>query len=372
MTVDPLTLGQRITTLLETGRRVSTYKLATLVSLLDHCVEHLPTDPSAPLAVPIEGLAARVIELYWTQVSPYGTDGTRLRQNEQAGQGIPEMVAEVRIAAEARGLRSAAATTERAPDLMRRLVAAVSLVLAQQPLTALQTPGRGAMPDADAFLFDHSWLGKKVRRSELAQRNWEIVLFPGVAAALARLAGLLRPVVQLLWVQDVARLNRLDFARGELSTFLFGADRTSLAPVADGLWTLQDERCFYCDDRIARDDLHVDHVLPFTRTTFDGLANLVAVERRCNLAKSAALPSLGHLRRALRRPVDALESIGSAVRWPVAFPRFRATARGLYLASPHGTPLWRAAGRFEALDGALIDGTFAPDYSDLAADRPVS
>lgn len=43
--VDPLDLGQRLVAVLGTGRRVATYKLATLTALIDFAVEHLPADP---------------------------------------------------------------------------------------------------------------------------------------------------------------------------------------------------------------------------------------------------------------------------------------------------------------------------------------
>ena len=38
--IDPLELGQRLVAVLESGRRVATYKLATLIALLDFGVEH--------------------------------------------------------------------------------------------------------------------------------------------------------------------------------------------------------------------------------------------------------------------------------------------------------------------------------------------
>ena len=37
--VDPLLLGQRVVAILETGLRTATYKLATLMALIDQCIE---------------------------------------------------------------------------------------------------------------------------------------------------------------------------------------------------------------------------------------------------------------------------------------------------------------------------------------------
>ena len=79
---DPLLLGQRVVAILETGLRTATYKLATLMALVDYCIEHVPEDPNASVAVPIPDLAHRVLELYWHQVRPF--EGKELRQSTQS------------------------------------------------------------------------------------------------------------------------------------------------------------------------------------------------------------------------------------------------------------------------------------------------
>ena len=98
--IDPLLLGQRVVTILETGARVATYKLATLMALIDHCIENLPEHPSDPLPVPIPDLAHRVLELYWRQVRPF--EGHDLRQSTGERERIPRA---------ARALRSAGASS---------------------------------------------------------------------------------------------------------------------------------------------------------------------------------------------------------------------------------------------------------------------
>jgi hypothetical protein len=70
LTSDPLALGQRVVAVLETGLRTATYKLATLMALVDHSVEYLPDSPNDELTIPIASLAERVLETYWRQVAP--------------------------------------------------------------------------------------------------------------------------------------------------------------------------------------------------------------------------------------------------------------------------------------------------------------
>ena len=51
------------------------------------------------------------------------------------------------------------------------------------------------------FLLDH------VSRAALRAHGDAIELLPGVALGLARLAGLLKPALEIMWVDDVRRMN---------------------------------------------------------------------------------------------------------------------------------------------------------------------
>lgn len=142
MPPDPLEVGARVAELLATGRRVSTYKLAVLSALLQHCLEH-PTGADAELRVPIGDLADRVVDLYWPQVRPFGSSGV-LRQNEQGGRSILDVVAGLRAEATAAGLSTPSQLRVARPDLAVRARRNLSITLAQQPLFALQKTGGGA------------------------------------------------------------------------------------------------------------------------------------------------------------------------------------------------------------------------------------
>src|SRR4051794_35766911 len=134
---DPLLLGQRVVAILETGLRTATYKLATLMALIDYATEHIPEDAHAPLDVPIPDLAHRVLELYWRQTRPFG--GKELRQSTQSQARIPRAAGDLRKAA---GISAAGASlavaVSRAPTAYRDAINEVTLCLAQQPLHRLQ------------------------------------------------------------------------------------------------------------------------------------------------------------------------------------------------------------------------------------------
>lgn len=68
--------------------RTATYKLATLMALIEHCIENIPERPHDALAVPIPDLAHRVLEIYWRQVRPF--DGHELRPIHAAARANPD------------------------------------------------------------------------------------------------------------------------------------------------------------------------------------------------------------------------------------------------------------------------------------------
>jgi CRISPR/Cas system Type II protein with McrA/HNH and RuvC-like nuclease domain len=83
----------------------------------------------------------------------------------------------------------------------------------------------------------------------------------------------------------VAELNRLEDARPE--AFLFGMDRLQTAKIRAGLWETQHRRCFYCDERVADATTgQVDHFIPWSRYSDDGLDNFVVAHATCNGFKS--------------------------------------------------------------------------------------
>ncbi len=150
--VDPLVLGQRIVAILETGQRDATYKLATLMALIDHCIENLPDSAEDVLHVPIPELAHRVLALYWQQVRPF--EGQELRQRRTGAIArIPDAAKSLRDAA---GVGNSGLSLDiamlRAPNEYRAAIAKISVALAKQPLPRLQKlPGSSV---SDPFLYE--------------------------------------------------------------------------------------------------------------------------------------------------------------------------------------------------------------------------
>lgn len=346
-TSDPLAIGQRLVAVLETGRRTATYKLASLMALIDYSIEHLREDPGAPMSVPIRDLAERVLDLYWAQVLPL-EGATRLRQTTGS-------VARILRSVETLRERSGVAATRRSlgqarmqdPQAYEAAVADTVLTLVHQPLLRLQQVGndRGA-----CFLYDDSWMSSNLSRSAIDAHGGSVDLFPGVAHALARLSGLLKPTIEILWVEDVRRMNKeLVADTPDLMGHLFGRDRVSLSPVRVAFADSFGARCFYCDRGVGS-SAPVDHVLPWSKVGLDGLTNLVMACAACNSDKSHSLPAVELVSRAVDRDSSTLESIARELGWPTQRDRVIGAARGLYRSQPSGTPLWSGINRRAQLD----------------------
>jgi hypothetical protein len=91
---EALQFAQRLLALLDATRYSATYKLATLLALIDAAAERTAPDGAAPAALSAKDVGRRVIELYWPQTIPYGgrawraqglVAGAAKRHSRQAG-----------------------------------------------------------------------------------------------------------------------------------------------------------------------------------------------------------------------------------------------------------------------------------------------
>ncbi|WP_045820816.1 HNH endonuclease [Williamsia herbipolensis] len=345
---DPLEIGQKLVAVLEGGRRTSTYKLAVVLALLDLSVETVSSQPDDAVAISLDVLAERVLAIYWRQIRP--VEGRRIRQSSDGRSSILSLVESLRDVTGVRDrVGSPEGTQATNPLEYREAVDAVRVTLVRYPLQLLQRIGTAKH---ECFLYDDSWMNTTSSR-KVRERGNTVDLFPGVGHTLARLAPILRPAFQLAWIADIRRMNMwLNDDGPDLAAHLFGSDRVSMTRVRAILREGFGSRCFYCDARLTETP-HVDHVLPWSRTSIDGLANLVLACQRCNSDKSDLLPAPSHVKRALERGEKTLQELSQSINWSSQYQRVEASARGIYATSPAGTPLWRA--RKEIDLGSRID-----------------
>jgi len=347
--LDTVAFAEKILTLLEEGRRSSTYKFATLLALVELAFEKTKPDGAPPDFVTTQELATKVIEIYWGQAVPYRDLGRVLEQNQgpdvQRGGPVSAKIvgsiARVRSAHPSLTLHDVRSQHARS---FTALVRTVEKSLIKMPLPKLQRMGRVDR----RFVYEIAWDDDVRSGTSTGTRGFDnrVLFKDGAAQHLVRLSSLLRPLIQRKWSAKVAELNGLEI--DELESFLFGVNRTALKRVAQPLLELQVGECFYCGKRV-RSSPHVDHFIPWSRHADDGLDNLVVADERCNLAKRNFLAATRHKDRWLERAharTRELESIARGLAWPRDRERTEATARAIYRAVPGGI-LWVAGDEFE-------------------------
>jgi hypothetical protein len=270
----------RIQRLLDEGSFVATYKFALLLALARVSIER-GDDSGGPLRVSTRELAEHFVRLYWRQAVPYvplgrPSGGRVLKQNRGSQAALLRML----VANHARYQGSLPALM-RDPRRWSSLLAAVGRTIEVMPLWRLQLVGRQKL----VFLYE---------RGDSAH---EIVLKEGVAYCLRRFHPLIQDLVQGAWarfVRSVPENGALLGAATELSDFLFGSERASLAAFHPILRELQAGRCFYCH-RPAGRAAEVDHFIPWSRYAMDLGHNFVLADAECNARKKDLLPCEEHL-----------------------------------------------------------------------------
>lgn len=229
--------------------------------------------------------------------------------------------------------------------------------LVRYPLALLQrVPG-----STGSFLYDDKWM-QNASTTTIDRNDNKVELHEGVAYAMARLAGLMRPALEYLWVDKVWKSNHDFFHDGvDVKRYLFEEDRIALGRIRPALKEKFGAKCFYCGISLVVGG-HIDHVLPLSVVPINGLTNLVLACQPCNSSKSDYLPVISHVERALgisgvkkapSRDQAMLEHLEDILHWDAQYDRVFDAARGTYkLASPR-TQLWRAVGQFDDLPTAL-------------------
>ena len=184
-----------------------------------------------------------------------------------------------------------------------------------------------------------------------------------MADRLAVLGPLLRPLIQLHWVGDVARWSGVALEDEALRVHLFGSERVTFPrPMVADLRDLQGDACFYCGERLggpgrSGQRAEVDHFLAWTRWPNDAIENLVLADG-CNGAKSDHLAAGEHLTR-WRDRVDAraadLAGIAERHRWLSDHQRTTALVQTTYSHVSAGTPLWRHGREFVIAAGPIME-----------------
>jgi hypothetical protein len=199
---EALLFAERLLALLDATRYSATYKLATLLALIDVAAERTGPGGSAPETLPAREVGRRVIELYWPQTIPYGaTAQGEPRVLSQAPQNdIPAKLAVWRSAYQLGPGASLEDARAADPPGWAALEAELVAIVIGMPLAKLQRFGDSQRSVEDRFIYEFSWR-EEVGRATVAKPGFDdrIRLRDGVGNWLVRLAPLIRPLVQAKW-----------------------------------------------------------------------------------------------------------------------------------------------------------------------------
>ena len=279
--------------LLNEGQFVASYKFALLHALADLAVLK-GDDSGAPLDLRTKDIAEKFIELYWIQCRPFelGGENTGLILQQNTG----KQAAVIRAIVEAQKNSGSLFRFRRSsPAQWKSLVSEVDETVCVMPLWKLQTVGSERMD----FLYDNVDKGKL------------ITLKPGVAYCLRAFYGLLRDLIQGVWVRFVQKLNSLRLGNLTIRTFLFGQERNVLNAYRSVFMEVQDGNCFYCKQPLSK-QIDVDHFIPWSRYPADLGHNFVLSHSQCNNNKSDYLAAEEHLAawmKQIRGKNDKLQTL---------------------------------------------------------------
>ena len=263
--------------LLNEGQFVATYKYALLLALADLSVEE-GDDSGDAWEIDTRLIAGKFVRYYWRQCVPYIREGTG--SGEVLKQNTGRTAAIIRSVSEVRRTQNSIALAARDQTGWSHLVRDVNQVVRTMPLWKLQTVG-GTQLD---FLYENRQQGRTIE------------LRSGVAYCLRQFYSLVTELVRHHWMLYIRRNNAGALGTTtDLSEFLFGGERGSLATVQPVLNKLQKARCFYCSRPLRGDAAHVGHFIAWSRYPIDLGHNFVLAHHGCNSAKADHLAAVEYL-----------------------------------------------------------------------------
>ena len=333
---------------LDRAAMTGTNKLGLLLTLLDLA----PTLDSAAATISRTEMAARYLELHWEHARPY--QGVTLRQSSARKKRDDGTTADdTTVMQEVHRLRELLTDRHRGDlrdkplefiernlgdsewrseweEELETALVRVRAALLKNPVRLLQQlPG-----NPDPFLYD------------LKSNESGLTLLPGVAESLTRFAGILRPLVEFRFAQEVVRINheKLDLPVDDVYSHLFGHDRIMPPPkMRERLVQIQQGRCILTGAPLPSAGGSLDHVMPWSRSRLSQIENLLMTTPSVNSKKADSLLAPTAVERWLRHVDTRSEEIRECAEdhnWPADLDSVRRVVLHTYEALDATTGVW--------------------------------
>jgi len=257
----------------------NTYKFALTKFLLDHTHTYKPEDEY--LRIEYKQIAEKFLEYYWFQECKY-----KLKQDFK----VERMPVVIRIIRKYCGEEYIAESYEKYfknnSELKVKIIEEIERTCLQDVIPRLQ-------PKENYTLYKHyhtlSKSGRKYRLPPANQRYIEIN--PEAFLYFKQYHHELMKLLIYEWAKFLERTNFTPRLIAKLES-LGIQKRKSLTKFKKILLSQIGKRCFYCNDPVDSDNLHVDHFIPWSYVFEDNIWNLVISCSNCNLKKSDSLAPL--------------------------------------------------------------------------------
>ena len=147
--------------------------------------------------------------------------------------------------------------------------------------------------DVSPMFFKYKIKGRKPSRPDqvYVDFNYGIILNPYALDFLKRFNGLLRNAVILQWAKFLEPLNIgypqiIKSIESEFEPRCLQKERRLLEDLEDDI----PDRCFYCEQILKKDEINVEHIIPYSYLKHNKMWNLTLACRKCNCKKLGSLP----------------------------------------------------------------------------------
>ncbi|WP_166114994.1 S24 family peptidase [Pseudoalteromonas sp. Z9A5] len=259
----------------------ATYKFALLHAIADVCVEQPLLSEQSELVIELPAIADKLITLYWHHAMPFSSEHTGESALLKQNTGAQSKVISVLFECQQNNIRNFRQLKQ--SPFYKPTFSAAMATLKTGPLWRLQILAK----QEECFLYPHT------------NSTQFITLNAGIASCFRRFYDLVVYLAKNAWLQKIQSIKHnqaLIGPQSQLQEFLFGVDRNALTKAKPILVELQSNTCFYCQKPM-KNDVEVDHFIPFSRYSNDLGHNFVATHRACNNNKRDFLAAQQHRER---------------------------------------------------------------------------
>ena len=275
-------------TILTKGRKDNTYKFALARYILDYS-----TRPTGSLEVPYSDIASAFLKYYWHQECKF-----KIKQNFQNNR--PPSV--IRIIREVFGTRYIPTSFRNMEKKSGSKIQTAEKKILAKVFGNAKTKTSLVIPRFHNLRGDYNNLSLFYDYDDSEQM---IYFRPGALEFFRKNYSVLSKLVILEWAKFLEKTNTLPklVAKIESVEKRHGSLTKYVNIYKDC------DHCFYCNTRLEKGLIHVDHFIPWSYIFDDNAWNLVLSCQRCNLKKSDALAQQEFLKELILRNKTCYDKI---------------------------------------------------------------